>query len=633
VKLQPNAVIFGGDPGRIACCRWVGNEDATAPYDCWGRWTPPEKEGYPEYLKKAMGAPDGKFWCPAESDIPNRDQNKCFQGGWFWRKGEEKDLYTPDVLLDRYLKSVGRNSNLLIGMVIDNRGRVPDADVEQFRRFGELVRGLYRNRLACVSGKGLSFDIELPADSGASFCSIREDIANGENVRSFRLRGLKDGVWTDLASGATVGHRRLVSFKAGAYVRYRLELEPIEPGTLPVLRDFELYSAATPRVSLEIPSRLYAAPGREANVYFKNVFASLTPGNYAFEASCEAGRAQKERWTWTPKASDAGKSVKLVLRAWTDAGCVAEAETTVVVAAAPKTPGRKVKLALFADSLTNCGYQDELAKALWADGFSGYTPVGSRKPKMKGQVAHDGFGGYDCGSFLSYYNVSEDEFARVQDEAERKQLAALGVPVKIIAEWQRDLLKSPLVTPKDGKKTVDVPNWLKKATGGEPPDVVVIQLGVNSIFGIPGTAAQMRAYILERVIPGFDKLIAALRPHMPNAVFAVTTQPIGCGQDGFGANYGAMRGGETQHRITMFELNRAIREHVLGLGDPKIELVPLAQQIDPFYGYLHVERPANARTDEKLVRDDNALHPSACGGRQMADGLAAWFECRWNDWE
>lgn len=243
VKLQPNAVIFGGDPGRIACCRWVGNENATSPYDCWARWTPPEKEGYPEYLKKAMGAPDGKFWCPAESDIPNRNQHKCFQGGWFWRKGEESGLYSPEELLDRYLKSVGRNSNLLIGMVIDNRGRVPEADVEQFRRFGGLVRDLYRNRLACVSGTGLSFCIDLPPDSGANLCSIREDISKGENVRRFRLHGFCGGDWKELSAGGTVGHRRLVTFDPGAYSRFRLELEPIEPGTLPVLRDFELYRA------------------------------------------------------------------------------------------------------------------------------------------------------------------------------------------------------------------------------------------------------------------------------------------------------------------------------------------------------------------------------------------------------
>ena len=148
------------------------------------------------------------------------------------------------------MKSVGRNSNLLIGMVIDDRGLVPEADVEQFRRFGELVRDLYRKRLARVSGTGLEFEIVLPADSDASLCSIREDISNGENVRRFRLEGLAGGIWKELGSGGTVGHRRLLRFTPGPYTRYRLKFEPIEPGTLPVLRDFELYSATKRRTSL-----------------------------------------------------------------------------------------------------------------------------------------------------------------------------------------------------------------------------------------------------------------------------------------------------------------------------------------------------------------------------------------------
>ncbi len=58
----------------------------------------------------------------------------------------------------------------------------------------------------------------------------------------FRLRGLVGGIWKELASGGTVGHRRLVTFAPGGYTRFRLELEPIEPGTRPVIRDFELYS-------------------------------------------------------------------------------------------------------------------------------------------------------------------------------------------------------------------------------------------------------------------------------------------------------------------------------------------------------------------------------------------------------
>ena len=390
--------------------------------------------------------------------------------------------------------------------------------------------------------------------------------------------------------------------------------------------------SASAAPSFVLPERLYALPGHECCVYYSNVFSSVVPRNYAFEAVACVGRAQAERWCWTPAATDAGREVELVLRAWNDDGVVAVATSRVQVAASPANPGRTARLALFADSLTNCGYQDELFRILRADGFSGYKPVGTRRGRAPGNVPHDGFGGYDCKAFLTTYSVSEDELANVQDAAERSQLAALGVPAKVVNEWQRELLKSPLVRLSDGKKTVDVRHWLLCASDGVPPDLVVVQLGVNAIFGVRGSAAEIRREILARVIPEFSAFLGALRPHMPNAVFGIVTSPIGSGQDGFAANYGASAG-EVQHRISTFELNRALAEYVGALRDPCIELVPVAQAVDPVNGYPHAEESAGARTSAKTIRAKNALHPTQSGGFQMADAIAAWFECRWNDWE
>ena len=378
-----------------------------------------------------------------------------------------------------------------------------------------------------------------------------------------------------------------------------------------------------------LPPRLYAALGHECSVYFQNVFSTVTPRNYAYEAVAAAGRAQVERWCWTPSAKDAGRSVQLVLKAWSDDGLVAAATTTVEVAAAPRDSGRVTRVALFADSLTNSRYQDELYKVLRGDGFTGYTPVGSRRPK-DGGVPHDGYGGYDCGAFLSYYNMTEDEVSRVQDAAEREQLLSLGVPVKVIAEWQRELLKSPLISVVQGRKRVDVPGWIGRA-GGVAPDVVIIQLGVNALFGVGETQEEISRHVRDKVIPGFEAFVRTLRPHLPRAVFGITTVPLGCGQDGFGANYGATAG-EVGHRIRVFELNRALFDFVRERNDPLLELVPVMQAIDPHHGFLHAAEKANARTDETVDREQNALHPSASGGCQLADAIAAWYECRWNAW-
>ena len=56
---------------------------------------------------------------------------------------------------------VGRNTNLLIGLVIDNRGVVPDADVRQFAAFGNRIRHQFGREIkeVCNQGNTLTMDI------------------------------------------------------------------------------------------------------------------------------------------------------------------------------------------------------------------------------------------------------------------------------------------------------------------------------------------------------------------------------------------------------------------------------------------------------------------------------------------
>ena len=380
--------------------------------------------------------------------------------------------------------------------------------------------------------------------------------------------------------------------------------------------------------SFFLPERLYAAPGLECNIYYKDVFDSVVPQNYAFQTYAAKGRSELTRWCWTPDAEDAGKEVEVVVNAWNDDGLVSAATTTVEVAASPADPSRRVTLALFADSLTNCKYQDRILADMREAGHLNFRSVGTRSSKSSTSAAHDGYGGFTCKTFLTRYCVSEDEFAHTQDAAEREQLKALGTPEKIIYEWQRGLLRSPLVVFRDGRKEVDIQAWLERVNGGEPPNVVVIELGVNGVFGYRGEATALRARIRAEVLPWFTRFIDVLRPHMPDAIFAICTIPNGCGQDGFAANYGA-GWNEVQHRKIMFALNRELADYVAERSDAKLELIPVAQAIDPFHSYIHAEKPAHARSVESVVRDQNAVHPSAAGGGQIGDVIAAWIRCRW----
>ena len=380
-------------------------------------------------------------------------------------------------------------------------------------------------------------------------------------------------------------------------------------------------SGAFAKPAFYLPERIYAAPGLELNVYFKEIFDSVVPQNYSYQAYCEKGRSELTRWCWTPKAEEAGKDYELVVNAWNDDGLVASVTSKVLVAAAPSDPDRKVTLALLGDSLTNCRYQDQVLKVMREAGYAGYTPVGSRAFSKDG-AKHDGYGGYAFGTFLDHYKVSEEEAAHIQDQAEREQLAALGMPVKIIHDWQRDLLRSPLVKFEKGKKVVDIPRWLGKINGGKAPDIVLIELGVNSVFSYRGEPDALRARVRREVLPQAERLLSRLRQDMPDALYLLCTQPVGTDQDGFAENYGSAWN-EVQHRKIIFALNREYDAWVRGKNDPRLLLLPLGHAVDPVDGFIFRKQKASARSEREVSRAANAVHPSAVGGRQMGDAIAA----------
>ena len=374
--------------------------------------------------------------------------------------------------------------------------------------------------------------------------------------------------------------------------------------------------------SFYIPESIYAAPGLELNVYFGNVFDSVVPHTFAFQAFCEKGRSEARRWCFTPDASDAGHSYKLVVNAWNDTGLVAAATSTVVVAAMAESRAAPMTTALLGDSLTNAGYQDHLFRIMRDAGCSGYLPVGARRPVSADGAWYDGYGGYTFESFLTRYALSEDEVDNIQDAAEREQMRSLGLSVKVISERQRQLLRSPLVRLEKGKKVVDVKGWLDKINKGVAPDILLIELGVNSVFDFRGEPAELHARIRAEVIPQLERLLAVLRPQMQNTLFLLATLPIGASQDAFAANYGASWN-EVQHRKIMFALNREFDSYVRSSGDRRLLLLPISHAIDPVEGFVRARQKTSARSKVEAEMNVNAVHLSDVGGQQMGDTIAA----------
>ena len=237
-RYQPLAIAFQGPFGYGNNIRWVGNEEGVAPYPCWSRADSTTSSSGVIEIKGLNGNPDGLFWCPGESDFPLR-LNSSFQGGWFWHKDQDDKMRNLDELLDKYCKSVGRNTNMLLGVVIDDRGLVPDADVKRMNEFGEVIRKSFAAPLAKTQGSGKELTLNLGKPQQVSYVVIMEDISKGERIREYRLSGMVDGKWKLISTGTSVGHKRIETIKKEKFTSVKLEI--LKSDGVPVVKDLTCY--------------------------------------------------------------------------------------------------------------------------------------------------------------------------------------------------------------------------------------------------------------------------------------------------------------------------------------------------------------------------------------------------------
>jgi alpha-L-fucosidase len=237
-KYQPDAIAFQGPFGYQNNIRWVGNEEGVAPYPCWSRADSTTSASGVVEIKGLNGNPKGMFWCPGESDYPLR-LNSSFQGGWFWHRDQDDQMRTPEELLDKYCKSVGRNTNMLLGIVVNDRGLVPEADVKRLNDFGELIRKKFSEPLAKTSGSGNEFTVKFPSPKAVNYVVIMEDIAKGERILEYKLSGMTNDTWQILARGSCVGHKRIEVVKEGKFSAIKLDV--IKSEGKPFIRNISFY--------------------------------------------------------------------------------------------------------------------------------------------------------------------------------------------------------------------------------------------------------------------------------------------------------------------------------------------------------------------------------------------------------
>lgn len=160
---------------------------------------------------------------------------------WFWKPNQENDIDSLPQLLQIYEHSVGQNSNMVLGVVIDPHGLVPDADGQRLAEFRSTLKQQYAHPLGCTKGTEKSFIISMQHPQPIKKYMAQEDIRFGERVRSYEVSGkLANGAWTKLDEGSCIGHKRMAQVNdEHRFIKIKLEITGSD--SIPHIREFVVY--------------------------------------------------------------------------------------------------------------------------------------------------------------------------------------------------------------------------------------------------------------------------------------------------------------------------------------------------------------------------------------------------------
>lgn len=248
-RLQPNILLFS-DAGPDL--RWCGTETGRAGDPNWNTITTDTL--YPGFDNSENllqhGDPKGKQWVAAEVDVSIRP-------GWFYHAKEDSLVKTGEQLFNLYLSSVGRGAVLLLNVPPDTTGNLNQKDVQSLLGFRKLLNEkLGKNLAAGAKATASTWRAHTPAYSAAmltdnkaetywatddhistgsveialgktqtvQFICLQEYIPLGQRIESFTIEAIIDGQWQKIATGTTVGYKRILQVKPTQISKLRINI-------------------------------------------------------------------------------------------------------------------------------------------------------------------------------------------------------------------------------------------------------------------------------------------------------------------------------------------------------------------------------------------------------------------------
>ncbi len=193
-NLQPNAIVMGGTRPDV---RWSGSEQGWASYPLWNTAKPGMG------LENWVG-PQNAGWLPAEANLHTRNT-------WFWSPGSDKTLRDVDFMMKVYFESIGRGANLLINMTPDTSGLIPETEVQRLGEFGNEICELFSAPLGHINQKQVydTLTLQISGEGKIGLIEIEEDISDGQHITHYVVEAYISDQWTMLASGSSIGRKRL----------------------------------------------------------------------------------------------------------------------------------------------------------------------------------------------------------------------------------------------------------------------------------------------------------------------------------------------------------------------------------------------------------------------------------------
>ncbi|WP_431242903.1 discoidin domain-containing protein [Flavobacterium sp. P21] len=207
--------------------------------------------------KAPEGTRNGKFWKPAECDVPLRN-------GWFYHTTDDNHVKSVSELFEIYLKSVGRGACLDLGISPTTDGLLHPNDVKALKDFGDFLKKLFADNLAqsaVIKASEIRGDneiffgtknltdndrytywatndevkkafvtLEWNKEQTFNIIRLRENIKLGQRIEKVEFDAFFNGKWKKVGEATSIGANRLIrlpNYISTSKLRIRIEESPV----------------------------------------------------------------------------------------------------------------------------------------------------------------------------------------------------------------------------------------------------------------------------------------------------------------------------------------------------------------------------------------------------------------------